>query len=205
MTIAIISGSHRPHGESGRIACWLKGRLAEDGKEAFVLDLAEANFPMWDEGLWGVDGLKDKWSDIWQPWADKLADAEGYIFLAPEYAGMVPPMLKNFFLIAGSNLFNHKPAVLVGVSGSKNGVYPIAELRMSSSKNNKLCYTPDHLIIRNAAEVLKADVKADFVDEDAYLQDRITYTLEIFYEYVKALKAVRTSGKIETEKYTFGM
>jgi len=56
---------------------------------------------------------------------------------------MAPAGLKNFFLYAGNTALAHKPAYLVGISASRGGSYPIAELRMSSYKNSYLCYIPN--------------------------------------------------------------
>ncbi|MDD9912916.1 MAG: NAD(P)H-dependent oxidoreductase [Alphaproteobacteria bacterium] len=205
MTIAIVTASHKRQGESTRIGHWLANAIQKDGYDTVMLDLQKVDFPMWDEGMWGADGLADKWSKKWQPWAEQLQQAEGVVIISPEYGGLVSPALKNFFLLAGGAELAHKPGLIVGVSASKNGAYPIAELRMTSSKNNKLCYIPDHLIIRNAAKMLQTETEAEFQEENEFLQERIDYTLGVFYEYIKGLQKVRRSGKVETEKFKYGM
>ena len=67
---------------------------------------------------------------------------------------MVPAGLKNFFLCFGRNELAHKPGLIVGVSSADGGVYPVAELRMSSYKNSRICYIPEQLIVRNVESVL---------------------------------------------------
>lgn len=111
---------------------------------------------------------------------------------------MVPAGLKNFFLLASDTL-SHKPAMIVGVSASRGGRYPIAELRMSSYKNTKIVYVPDHIYVEKCREVLNADEPENKADE--YIRDRISYAVGVFQEYQKALSAVRESDKVETEKY----
>ena len=69
--------------------------------------------------------------------------------IAPEWHGQVPAGLKNFFLICGRAEVGHKPALITTVSSGDGGAYPVAELRMSSYKNNRICYIPEQLIIRN--------------------------------------------------------
>jgi hypothetical protein len=39
--------------------------------------------------------------------------------------------------------------LIIAVSGGAGGgAYPVAELRMSSYKNSRICYLPEHLIVR---------------------------------------------------------
>ena len=53
----------------------------------------------------------------------------------------------------------HKPALIVTVSSADGGAYPVAELRMSSYKNNRICYLPEHVILRNVERILNDDAK----------------------------------------------
>ncbi len=61
----------------------------------------------------------------------------------------VPAGLKNFFLMFSRFELGHKPAMIVAVSSGDGGAYPVAELRMSSYKNNRICYIPEQLNLRN--------------------------------------------------------
>ena len=65
---------------------------------------------------------------------------------------------------------------------------------------------PDHLVVRHAAEVLKDDVKDDFKEDDAYMRERIDYTLNVFFEYAEALNKVRESEVVKNtpQKCAFG-
>ena len=40
----------------------------------------------------------------------------------------------------------HKPGLIVTVSAGLGGSYPVTELRISSHKNTRLCYIPDHVL-----------------------------------------------------------
>ena len=100
---------------------------------------------------------------------------------------------------------SHKPALIVGISSVDGGAYPVAELRMSSYKNNRLCYIPEHLIIRNVESVLNDDPSKNNSETDGYFRERIDWCLGILKEYAVALKQVRESGVTKTDKFTNGM
>ncbi len=44
--------------------------------------------------------------------------------------------------------------LIVAVSSGAGGAYPVAELRMSSYKNSRICYIPEQIIIRDVENVL---------------------------------------------------
>lgn len=199
--IAIISGSMRQEGESTRIAHVLENKLNNNGHDAFVVEAKD--LPAWDEGMWGAEGLNSKWGEIWGPLSQNLKDVDGFILLAPEYNGTAPAALKNFLHCLSVNEAAHKPALLIGVSGSINGAYPIAELRATASKNNKLIFMPDHLVIRNAAEVLKDDIKPEFEETNTYINERVDYSLDVLIHYAEATQSLRHI-KIP-DAYKFGM
>ena len=99
----------------------------------------------------------------------------------------------------------HKPALIVTVSSADGGAYPVAELRMSSYKNNRICYLPEHVIVRNVERVLNDDPAQNNPDADGYFRERIRYALGILVEYAKALAQVRASGATDLSKFKNGM
>ena len=207
MKIGIISGSHRENSQSLKVAKYIEQSLINNkhADDAWIFSLAGNPLPLWDEGIWNGD---DKWKAILDPISKELASCDGFVIIAPEYHGQVPAALKNFFLMWKHEL-SHKPALIVGVSSADGGSYPVAELRMSSYKNNKLCYMPEHLIIRNVESVLneKPEGNAESHDNDAdtYFKERIDWTLAQLKEYAIALKQVRDTGVTQTDKFGNGM
>ncbi len=201
MKIAIIVGSHRVDSESGRVAAFIDQRIKAltDG-ETFLFSLAGNPLPLWDEGDWGDD---PKWQAAWNPVARQLAESDAVVVVSPEWSGMAPAGLKNFFLLCGNDVLAHKPGLIVAVSAALGGSYPVAELRMSSYKNTRLCYIPEHVIVRNVGRVLKGDVPAD--DHDAALRSRIDYSLKLLIEYAKSLASVRASGVVDLKEFPYGM
>src|SRR5690606_35647286 len=126
----------------------------------------------------------------------ELHSCDGFVIISPEWHGMVPAGLKNFLLMwtAGGELA-HKPALIVTVSASVGGSYPVAELRMSGYKNNRLCFLPEHLIVRNVGSVFNANSEDNDPKSQQYLSERLLYCLQLLREYALALRQVRDSGK----------
>lgn len=211
MKIALISGSHRPAGNTGRIAKQVEKLLQKQGHSTYMLDLATTELPFWDEGQWGVEGAATApatWQTVWNPIAAELTAADAYIILAPEYHGMAPSRLTNFFLLLGnSDIVAHKPALLISVSASVNGVYPVSELRSYSFKNNRMVYLPEHLIIRNASEIFIDTIKSEHQATHDYLSERLDWLLLMLADYAEGFKAIRAKGntKVPTPKFANGM
>lgn len=120
----------------------------------FLFSLSDNPLSLWEEAIWDKDS---DWQSRIRPIADELKHSDGFIIIAPEYHGMVPAGLKNFFLCFGRNELAHKPGLIVGVSSADGGAYPVAELRMSSYKNSRICYISEQLIVRNVESVLIED------------------------------------------------
>ena len=200
MKITIITGSQRKNSNSKFVGLNLKEKLDQNFSDVSVesVCLYDAQIPYWDEDKYSD---KEKWA-AWSKVSEKLAQSDAFIFVVPEYNGMVPPMMTNFFLNADQGELSHKPALLVSVSAGINGVYPISELRAYSFKNNKVCFIPEHLIIRNVNDILNKEVTSK---EKDYINERIDYTLPVLLEYAKALKLVRESQAVKTGKFGFGM
>jgi len=203
MKISIISGSHRQNSQSIKVGKHIEKTLLESklSDDTYLLSLAGNPIPLWDESIWKGD---EEWKRILDPISDELESSDGFVIISPEYHGQVPAALKNFFLMWKKQL-SHKPALIIAVSSVDGGSYPVAELRMSSYKNNRICYLPEHLIIRNVESVLNDDQEKNDVEADNYFRERIQWSLSILNEYSKALKLVRDSGATDTDKFTNGM
>lgn len=204
MKITLISGSHRAHSQSEKVARYIAQSLLDhqQAEETEVVSLAGNPLPLWDEGIWAND---PKWQALLDPLSATLAASDGFVVVSPEWHGQVPAGLKNFFLLWGKGELAHKPALIVTVSASDGGAYPVAELRMSSYKNNRICYIPEHLIIRNVEKVLNADASQNNPDADRYFRERIVYAGGILSAYAKALREVRASGITHSDTFRFGM
>lgn len=202
MQITIISGSHRPHSQSEKVAHYVESVLTQQGIKAEVYSLAGNPLPLWDESL-GENN--PEWIARLTPLFAQLAASDGFVIISPEWHGQVPAGLKNFFLLCGQNEVGHKPALIMAVSSSTGGAYPVAELRMSSYKNNRICYLPEHIIIRQVTSVLNDDVSTNDPTADRYYRDRIQWALSILEHYARALAPVRAAGGLFNEEFRNGM
>ena len=206
MKIGIISGSHRPDSQSSKVGHHIQHTLEQQGlsDSSWFYDLGGNPLPLWEEGVWDQDN--EQWQQLLAPLRQELHSCDGFVIISPEWHGMVPAGLKNFLLMwtAGGELA-HKPALIVTISASIGGSYPVAELRMSGYKNNRLCFLPEHLIVRNVGSVFNADSKDNDPGAQQYLSERLLYCLQLLREYALALRLVRESGKASLAVYGTGM
>ena len=202
MKIGIISGSHRNPSQSEKVARYIKDCFEDMKVETWLFSLANNPIPLWEQSIWEGD---KKWVDLLGPLKKELSACDGFVIISPEWHGQVPSGLKNFFLLFSNKELGHKPALLVSVSSGDGGAYPIAELRMSSYKNNRICYIPEHLIVRKVESVLNENQQDNDADSQAYYEQRIDWTLKILLGYGKALIPMRESTSLFHEKFSNGM
>lgn len=204
MKISVISGSHRHNSQSEKVARHIQASLERHDlcEETWLFSLAGNPLPLWDEGIWDGD---PEWAARLEPISVQLHESDAFVIVSPEWHGQVPAGLKNFFLLWGKGQLAHKPALIVTVSSGDGGAYPVAELRMSSYKNNRICHIPEHVIVRHVEKVLNDDPAANDATADAYFRDRIRYALTILREYAVALRQVRASGATDRSVYKNGM
>jgi NAD(P)H-dependent FMN reductase len=209
MQYGIVAGSHRKDSQSSKVASFIARRIQHlpsfqtgEKSSTYSLDLGSTPLPLWDESNWSPDGEQKK---LFAPDSEQLTACEAFIIITPEWSGMVPSALKNLFLLAGNNEFANKPALIVSISAGSGGSYPVTELRMSSYKNTRICYIPDHLVIRQVGELLNDQDRLADRKEDFYIKERLDYCLNVLHQYALALKQVRSSAIFDYKKYPFGM
>jgi NAD(P)H-dependent FMN reductase len=197
LNIALVSGSSRPDSQSAKVARYLQQRAIELGycsaEQCSLIDLGAKPLSLWpaeENGHWPI-------------YQQQLRAADALIVIAPEWNGMACPAIKNFFIYASKTELAHKPGLLVGVSSGIGGAYPISELRASSYKNCRLCYLPEHLIVRHVEQLLNDEVAAS--EDDRRLRERADYALDIMVKYAHALKPVRASIDFSNPAFANGM
>jgi NAD(P)H-dependent FMN reductase len=205
MKLGIICGSHRLQSESEKVARHIETALINQSHcdEVYFYNLAGNPLPLWDETIWEGN---PEWQQRLDPISAELKSCDGFIVVSPEWHGMAPAGLKNFFLMwtAGGELA-HKPALIVTVSTADGGSFPVAELRMSSYKNSRICYLPEHLIIRYVDTVLNADPAKNKAGAHEYFEERLSYCLNMLHQYALAFRQIRASGATSLETYGSGM
>jgi NAD(P)H-dependent FMN reductase len=124
--IQIIVGSTRPGRNAPAVAEWVRELASQrHDMEVELVDIADYNLPLLDEPVPPSLGQYSK--DYTKKWAAKIAEADGYVFIAPEYNHSIPAALKNAidYLYAE---WNNKAAGFVSY-GSASGVRSVEHLR----------------------------------------------------------------------------
>lgn len=202
MHIVVIVGSHRTDSQSSRVGAYIAKHLVRIDAALTVdtIDLTGNPLPLWDESVWQGDSPL---AAVWKPYRDRMRRADGFVIVTPEWSGMVPPGLKNLLLFAGPKEVGHKPALIVAVSATRGGSYPVNELRTSGYKNSRLVYIPEHVLVQDVADMLVGETPAS--ERDAWLRGRIEFADRILLEYAKALAPIRASGLTEHKDFPYGM
>jgi len=204
MKLAIVSGSHRVNSQSEKVANVIQKIVSEKQffDESWLFTLSGNPLPLWDQGVSDGD---EKWKPILMPLRANLASCDAFVIVSPEWHGQVPAGLKNFFLLCTKKELGHKPALIVTVSSGEGGAYPVAELRMSSYKNNRICYIPEQVIIRKVEKVLNENSSDNDARSDPYYRERLVWVLNILKEYASAFVQIRASENLHSDTFKNGM
>ena len=189
MNICIISASTREESASRHVATYIEKQLTDINTS--LLDLHTADIPLWQEGASANTNVQQQ-----------LNDAEGYVFVVPEWHGMTPPAFKNLFFYF-NGCFSHKPAYIVTVSAGTGGRYPISELRMSSYKNSFINYIPVSTVIDHVNDTINEN--GEFIAPTDYIATRIDEGLQFLKQYTSALNSVRESDIYKEKRFKNGM
>ena len=131
ITIQIILGSTRPGRTGQAVARWVHRTAKKRSDIEFELvDIADYNLPLLDEelpplaaALMNIPYSKDHT----KKWSEKIAQADAYLFVTPEYNRSVPGALKNAIDFLYQE-WNDKAAGFVGY-GAEGGARAVAHLR----------------------------------------------------------------------------
>lgn len=198
--ISIICGSQRHDSQSSKVALFIRSVIEKAGGiETYLLDIGKEPLALWTDD----PAVQEAQDQVWLPIAAHLRNSEGLVFVTPDWNGMSPPAMKNFFLYCTRNEIADRAALLVGVSSSAGGVASTSELRMSSYKDTHVCYIPEQVIVRNVREMLNSPTAES--EQDAYIRFRLEYALKVLVEYSKALTEVRRSNVRNFELVPYGM
>jgi NAD(P)H-dependent FMN reductase len=133
MKLQVIVGSTRPTRAADKVAPWVVSRAAmHEAFETEVLDLRDWQLPMFGEHMGSIGDPNDpSYSDqIVRQWNRKIAEADAYLVITPEYNHSLPGELKNAIdSVFVSFAFRNKPLAAVGYStGLGGGIRAIEHL-----------------------------------------------------------------------------
>jgi NAD(P)H-dependent FMN reductase len=133
MKLQVIVGSTRPTRAADKVVPWVTGKaVVHEAFETEVLDLRDWPMPMFGEHMGSIGDPRDpSYSDqIVRSWNRKIADADAYLIITPEYNHSIPGELKNAIdSVFVSFAFRNKPMAMVGYStGIGGGIRAIEHL-----------------------------------------------------------------------------
>jgi NAD(P)H-dependent FMN reductase len=201
MSIVIISASQRLQSESFKVSRYIQAILLEVFEvQANVLDLADIVLPFWTDHA----DAKELQASQWAPIRRQLELAVGLVIVSPEWSGGITPALKNFFLYCTNHELADKPAYLVSVTSSyTGGVYPLAELRLSSHKNTHICFIPEQLTIHSVQHVLNQKETAN--ESDFNVRVRLQYGLGVLLNYASCMIELRKCNFRDFDAFPYGV
>lgn len=129
--ITIISASGVKNLE---LAQKFEEQLKSLGAEVSLINLMSLELPLYTS----ESDPKHDAKALLGPWLDVLVASQGFVFLAPEYNGGIPPLLTNFLAWVSRSskdwrvCFNEKPAVIGTFSGGGSG-HVLNAMRMQFS------------------------------------------------------------------------
>jgi NAD(P)H-dependent FMN reductase len=128
MKLQIIVGSTRPNRVTPRLASWVYAQAKQMADvEAEIVDLADYDLPLFNEPG-SPQFVPDRQPEsAVDKWLLKLAEADAYVLVTPEYNRSTSGVLKNALDYIDFQL-EKKPVALVG-HGSTGGAQAISHLR----------------------------------------------------------------------------
>lgn len=129
MKIQIILGSTRQNRLGDKVAHWVLEHAQKDTDITYeLIDLRDWPLPFYDEDT-GASQLNGNYSHPeGKKWADTVAEADGYIFVTPEYNHGYSAVLKNALDYAYAEWIR-KPGAFVSYGAAAGGSRAVEQLR----------------------------------------------------------------------------
>lgn len=128
MKLQVIIGSTRPGRVTPRMANWVAAEAKNlPDTQVEILDLADYAMPFLDEAKSPQFNPERKPDEVVQKWLDKLAEADAYVLVTPEYNRSYSAVLKNALDFIDFQ-FERKPVALAA-HGSTGGAQAVSHLR----------------------------------------------------------------------------
>lgn len=184
--IAIILGSTREGRVGERVAAWFRG-VAEAREDLTVdfIDLLKVDLPFFSAAMGPASG---KYTPESEAWAARIAPADGFVVISPEYNHGYTAVVKNAFDHIYAE-WNNKPIAFVGYGGAAGGARAVAQLRQVAIE---LQMAP----IREGLTIAMArmNISEDGVPVDPAMNERANNLLNQLVWWARALRAARTGA-----------
>lgn len=182
--IQIIIGSTRPNRKSDTIAAWAYAIAKTRTDATFELvDIADYNLPLLDEPL-PPKIAKEYTKTHTKKWAEKIAEADGYIFVTAEYNRSIPGALKNAIDFLNKE-WADKAVGFVGY-GAWGGTHAVDHLRAVAGE----------LQMADVREMVTLSLYHDFKDRTTFVpssnqEQQLHKVLDQTIRWATALKTIR--------------
>lgn len=154
--ILVLAGSLRKDSYNKRLARVAAGFLREAGAEVDLMELNEVPMPLYDGDLEEAEGLPPGAVEFKR----RLAAADGFVFVSPEYNSSVPGTFKNAIDWASrgeEDVFDGKIAALMAASpGRFGGARMMPHLRQIMTTLG-VWLVPEHVTLAQAAQQFRDD------------------------------------------------
>jgi len=145
--IAIISGTDRPNSYALKVSNYLQEQFSIQGADAIVVDLQ--SYPIADV----AGGRYGQQIPTVEAFNKPILEADGVLFVVPEYNGSFPGILKLFIdYLPFPSAFKGLPIAFVGeASGSFGALRAVEQLQMIAAYRVALQY-PDRVFINRVKD-----------------------------------------------------
>jgi len=160
--IKLIIASTRQNRVGAQVADWVKRHADKhDDLSIDVIDLLKEDLPVFDSAVSPMYAADD--SEAGKAWGEKIAEADGFIFVTPEYNRSIPASLKNAIdFLYGPWLT--KPAAIVSYGWIDGGAAASKHLHDILSWV-KMDIAEDQVHLKLHADIMGEDGKLTDVDD----------------------------------------
>lgn len=175
--IKLIVGSTRQGRVGKPVSDWLLEIAKETEHDLAVLDLQEINLPPFDAAV--PPAYKPTETPEGKAWAKMIDEADGFVFVTPEYNRSIPASLKNAIDYLAAE-WKEKPAAIISygyIDGGKSAARHLQDIF-------------DWLKIRNVGEEMNVLLNQDTFSETGEFKDVDASLGGIKESFKKSLKAI---------------
>lgn len=188
LKLHVIIGSTRPGRAGPAVAKWADEAARAHGQfDVELVDLADFNLPLLDEP--NHPAKRQYTKDTTKRWSEKIAAADAFLFVTPEYDYFPPASLVNAVQVL-SQEWMRKAAGIVSYGGISGGLRATQVFR-SLLSNLNIHALPQTVPVPLFSQLIGED--KIFRPNDA-MKDGLKVTLDELHKWAAALRPLRTSA-----------